>query len=289
MFHPGLHISTPSRLKGNQVFANLIVVTKKIKKREQPKTHTLRDLLIVSVLISTGPIFTLLFNLPPLIGGFFLTVPASLYMMLTKPKHLFKILIAVLILGLVFGAVFDFFATLGKAWDVTRLVIPIRILGVEPIDNILGYGLMTLLIVSFYEHFIHHDRNNKISKNLRLAIVPPVLALLAIFFLYPVSQLGFYTKYTYLFGGLAALIFPVYICIKKPSHIIKYVEVGVFFSFVWFFSEIAALKTNGWVFLGEYIGQVNAFGVVFPLEEFIFWMLLYAGALVAYYEFYIEE
>lgn len=252
------------------------------------KSNTFQDLIFVALLISLGPFLTLLFNLKPLIGGLFLTIPASIYMIITRPKHLPKITVAVLVFGFLMGFVFDFIETLNGGWSTTRLVFPNKIFGVEPIDNILGYGLMTLLVITFYEHFIHHQNNNKISKHLAFAIVPFLLSALTIIVSFNRGLTALHIPYIYFIGGLVAIVFPVSICLYRPKLIIKYFYVGIFFAFVWFFSEIAALKTGGWIFPGEYIGTISIFGVIFPLEEFIFWMLLYSGSLIAYYEFFIE-
>jgi len=38
----------------------------------------------------------------------------------------------------------------------------------------------------------------------------------------------------------------------------------------------------------NYVGWVNLFGITFPIEELLFWMLFYAASLVSYYELAVD-
>ena len=120
-------------------------------------------LVIVGILIAAAGA-SLLFHLKPLTGSFFYLVLPSIYLMLRKRKNYRKIFWSVIILGLILGFTFDFLAEFNGAWRVTSLVIPYKVFGVEPVDNVLGYVIMVLFMVTFYEHFIDDERYRRISK-----------------------------------------------------------------------------------------------------------------------------
>lgn len=200
-----------------------------------------------------------------------------------------KIFLAVLIFGGLFGFVFDLIETLNKAWVVERLVFPWKILGILPFDDILGLFLMTLFIVVFYERFIDDEKDRKISKNIIFALIPSILATIAIVVIFKVNPGALIIPYAYLVGGIAAIIPLIILIIYKPKLFPKFVFIAVPFSIIWFIAEIVTLKTGGWIFLGQYVGTVTVFGLIFPFEELFFWMMMYAASVISYYEFFLDD
>ena len=248
------------------------------------------DLLVISLIVIISAIIGLRFNLKPLIIAIFAWFIPPLYLSIRKKKNWPKILLATFVFGGIFGFVFDFIETINKAWYVGRLVIPWRILGVVPIDDIIGFLFMTFFIVVFYEHFIDDEKNRQLSKNFIWSLIPSALVMLVIILVFITSgSTRFDMSYIYLKGGLAAILLPVIISFWKPKLLGKLLKIGVFFFFLWFLSEIVALKTGGWIFPGQYIGTVSILGVTFPFEEFFFWMMVYASSIVSYYELFVDD
>lgn len=248
------------------------------------------DLAVVSLLIMLGAGLSLIFSLKPLVGGFISLLPPALYLILREKKNLLKIALAVIVFGMIFGFVFDFIATLNEAWIVTQLVFPVRIFGFYPLlDDIIGFILMTLLIVVFYEHFLDDEKNRKISKNFLVALIPSSIVLVFVLIAYLINPSLLKIPYVYLVMGLSAIVFPIFAVLYKPKLLGKFLKIAAFFFGVWLIIELVILKTGGWIFPGYYIGQVELFGLKFPFEELFFWMLFYASTVVAYYEFFIDD
>jgi len=247
------------------------------------------DLLILLLLLGGGFGFTLVFNLKPLTGSILFLLIPSLYLAWRERKNFLKIFWAVFIFGGLFGFIFDFIQTFNKAWVVERLVMPWKILGIMPVDDLLGFLLMTLFIVVFYEHFLDDEKNRKISKNLIWSLVPALFAIGVIVILFLINPNFLRISYAYLVGGITAIIFPIFLSFYKPRLIPKFLKIGGFFFFVWFVAEIVALKTGGWIFPGEYLINVEVFGVSFPFEELFFWTLFYAAWVVSFYEFFVDD
>ncbi len=232
---------------------------------------------------------SLIFNLKPLIGAGLALLSPSFYLILREKKNLKKIFWAVLIFGGLFGFVFDFIETFNKAWIMEELVFPWKILGILPVDDILGFFMMTLLIVLFYEHFIDDEKDKRISKNTIFVLIPSILAAIAIVVLFSINPEILTISYAYLVGGIAAMIPLIIITILKPKLLRKFVYIAVPFFFLWFLWEMIALKTGGWIFTGQYIGLVTVFGLTFPVEELFFWTMMYSSSIVSYYEFFIDD
>lgn len=218
-------------------------------------------------------------------------LPPALYLVAREQKNLRKILTGTLVFGIIFAFVFDFIESFNQAWVVTRLVFPSGIFSFYPylIDNIIGYALMTFLILVFYEHFLDDEKNRRISKNLLYALIPSLAAAATILAIYFLNPDFLRIPYAYFLGGLAAVTMPLILTISKPNFIGKFLKILVFFSWVWFISELVALKVSGWIFPGQYLGMVKIIGMVFPLEELFFWMFCYAASTVAYYEIFVDD
>lgn len=123
------------------------------------------DFAVICILIILGAMATSIFHLKALVGAFLGLLPPSLYLILRERKNLLKIFLAVIVFGTIFGFLLEFMAEINLAWVVPRAVFNWRLFGFFPVlDIILGYMLMTLLIVVFYEHFLDDERNKRISK-----------------------------------------------------------------------------------------------------------------------------
>lgn len=247
------------------------------------------DLLVTFSLFIISAFVSFKLNLKPLTGSFLYLLIPSIYLSLRERKNYKKIFWAVLLLGGVLGFVFDFIEVFNKAWITNRLVLPWKIFGALPVDDLIGFLLMTLLIVVFYEHFIDDEKDRRISPHLIPTLIPSLLIALSVIILFPLRPDIFNIPYAYLYGGIAVIAFPVFYCIRRPKLISKFLKVAASFFVVWFIAEIVVLKTGGWYFAGEYIGTVHVFGVTFPFEELFFWMMFYAASMVAYYERVIDD
>ena len=76
----------------------------------------------------------------------------------------------------------------------------------------------------------------------------------------------------------------VIIFFKKPKLVWHTVPMIAYFFFVYLAHEITALHLDQWRFPGDYIGLVHMFGVSFPIEEFVFWIILSSLIGSIYYE-----
>jgi hypothetical protein len=221
------------------------------------------------------------------ISGFMFLIPSVVYLALREKKQWNKIIIATLLFGGIFGFIFEFIAEHSQAYHVTSTLFQFQILGVLPIDNVLGHMMMTMLTVIFYEHFVDRLTNSRISKNIFLALIPGACALLTILILYKTNNLPS-VQYPYLWMGLAAIVSPILLSIKRPQFFKNMAVTAVYFFFLYFLVEIIAVSYSWWIYPGTYIGWVHVATISFPIEELLFWMLFYAATLVSFYEWFID-
>ncbi|MBI5004492.1 hypothetical protein HZC00_05375 [Candidatus Kaiserbacteria bacterium] len=247
------------------------------------------DLLVIVILLSLGAILSLALSLKALNAGLVYLVPASVYLMLRERKNYQKIFLGTLVFGLLFGFFFDFIETYSGAWTVVNLVIPYKVLGVLPVDDMIGFVLMTLFTFLFYEHFLDDERTKRLSSGLSQALFIGAVLVIFTIVMFIADPLSMSISHAYLKGGLAALIFPIIFSWRNPKIIGKFAILSLFFFFVWLVAEVIAVKNGNWIYPGQYVGWVNVFGVTFPLEELFFWALCYSATITAFYERFIDD
>ena len=252
------------------------------------KTSKKLDFVVFILLLGAAALTWRYFNLKPLIGGLLYTLVPSGYLILREKKNFYKIFLALLLFGLLVGFIFDFVEVFNNAWIVS-LVLPWKVLGVEPIDNIIGYIVMSLLMLVFYEHFLDNEKDKRISKNSIWGFAALLLTLSALVVIFKINPDLLKIRYAYLVGSSLAVFFTIVLAVYRPKLVYKYLAMAAFFFFVWFVAEITALKAGGWTYLGEYIGWVTVFGLTFPVEEIFFWTMWYAATITAYYEFFLDD
>ncbi len=220
----------------------------------------------------------------------FLGIP-SLYLSLKERNHIKKAAFFSL-LGLPIIIFVDYIAHLTNAWVIPVSVLPYRLLGYVSLEVILWTFFQIYLVIMFYEYFLEEHVRDKIWYPRTKYLVLIVFGLLLIFFgFFFTAQNLLYIPYWYLIFGLSTILLPVILqALAFPRTLLKILKVVPYFFFLTFIYEITALKLGWWAFPGtEFVGWVSFFGVRFPFEEFSFWLMLLAVALLSYYEFYDDD
>lgn len=251
------------------------------------------DLIIIStvILLVTGG-FAFIQWLSPdfVLKAFYLflliTIFPVVYMGFRAPKPWKKILFGSVLLGVVLAAPTELIQLHNASWLVDSLVFHWLFLGILPIDNVIGgYFFMTLLTLTFYEHFFgKKDDQNIIPKRFYKESLIIFAVAIIIFIAYWVNPNIFSIPYGYaIIGSIAALV-TIFSLSRHTDLIYPAIKISFFFFFVWFATELSALYTNGWSFNGQYLGWVEVLGLGFPFEELVFWMCWYAPFLIVAYE-----
>ncbi len=141
----------------------------------------------------------------------------------------------------------------------------------------------------FYEYFLDkHVTKKLMHPNMKYLIVSVVVIFLAFVVSLLRAPNRLHIPYFYLTVGLTTILIPTLIeFLKYPKFISKFFMATAYFFYLTFIYEVTALKLNLWSFPGtEFIGWVSVFGVHFPAEELVFWVILSTMAILSYYEFF---
>jgi len=247
----------------------------------------------VILLIATSSFPWLVAGTPfnnPALWMFIIALPIAAFLGFRKKKNWRKLIAGSLVFGVLFGAILEFIAHITLAWQVPNTIFQFRILGASTFEALLGYMPMTLLILIFYEHFFDEDINHKISPHIWFAIIPAILVMMLITVIYLTNPSRLIFSHPYLKMGIVAIIPMVWQIVKRPPLLLKYLKLSASLFFVFFIFEIVGVTFNYWIFPGNnYLGLVTYFGRTFPVEEIIFWMLLYPATIASYYEKFIDD
>ncbi len=239
--------------------------------------------LTASLVLNTNYLITtlLFFGLP------------AIYLSIRNPKPLFRSLIFSVILTTPVFLVGDYIATISGAWAITGTSFSFRILGILPVEDIIWGILGSHMAIMFYEHLLNksHTKSHIFDKRMRYLIIPIVIIIGVFLITYIINPLALQIPYAYLvlagiFEGLALISF----FRTFPRLTSKLIKVGAYFFYVCFLLEITALQLGHWSFTtNNFIGWIEVASYKFPLEELIFFIMLLAMAVIAYYEYFDDD
>ena len=188
--------------------------------------------------------------------------------------------------------ILDYIAHINGQWLIFDSIIPYRFLGIVTIEVVLWAIFNAYYVLMFYEYFLDHNITNRLW-NPHMKYVVAILFILLISFLIAFFNFPSVLKipYFYLCFGIVLLLIPILLeLIKYRNLISKFLYTGAYFFFVTFLYEVTALRLDWWDFPGEqFIGWMNIFGVSFPIEELIFWIMLLAMGILSWYEFFDDD
>ena len=250
------------------------------------------DLLVVLLIVVAAAWLTVQFNWKGFYSIVAYFIVPAVYLCFREEKNYKKILAGTFIFGGLGGLPFDLLAQVNNIWTTSysRFVFPQKIYGPTSIDYATFYFAFVFFITVFYEHFLDDEKKKTISKNLPYALAFFIFAFALISVIYVFNPRLLIMPYEYLILGFVATV-PIsgYMLWRKPRLAPKMIKVGIFSFFVTLTAEITAMMTGQWEWPGQYIATISTFGLVFPVEEFIFWIFLGAPAIVAYYEFSADD
>ena len=216
----------------------------------------------------------------------FFGIPA-LYLSVRNFEHVRKSATFSLYTSIPAIIVIDYIAHATGQWLIPESILPWRLFGYVSIEVIFWAFLNFYAVVIFYEYFLAHHHSKRIwnrrGRQLLVFILGASLMFLTLFFVYP-SALSI--PYFYLLFGVLLILLPI---VKEltdhPKLLTNFLITAVYFFYLSFLYEITALKLDWWSFPSEqFIGKVTLLGVTFPFEELLFWLMLFAMAVLVFYE-----
>lgn len=251
-----------------------------------------RDLLLLCFFIVIARFLSLALNVSYLLSLlFFFGIPAA-YLSLRANKGQIKKAFVFASLCLIPTVTVDILAVFSRAWILPETVFPFRLFQIIPLEDLIWAFLMVYLLVLVYEYFLDKGENLfLVKKPLKYCLLFLVLsAIFSISLIYLKPGL-LYVPYFYLAMGLVFTLAPTLLfMIFYPKLISKFFKAGILFFLLLLVFELTGLILHHWEFPGpDFIGWINIFGQRFPIEEFIFFVILFSSAALSYYEFLYDD
>ena len=217
----------------------------------------------------------------------FLGVPA-IYLSARKPSCIKMAALFSGIASVPLAIVIDYVMELTGGWFLPYSVFgDFRLFGYVTLEQIIWLFLYLYLVAMFYENFLDQSCTHQLYR-------PAVKYFAAVFFvIFALFLVALLTapkileiNYFYLKIGFLLVLPPIIFSLFKfPDFYLKFFWTGIYLLSLSLIYEITALLLGQWTFPAErqFIGYVS-FGIVrFPLEEFIFWIVLGSVAVSLYY------
>jgi hypothetical protein len=255
------------------------------------KRYDLIILVVLAMLASLYARFTAhLYIGRDLFGAFAFCVPGILYLWTRSQKPAKQIAYATLIFGFLCGFLFEFIEQFNRSYVIARSVIP-KLFGVVSFDFVIWHVLMAMYVFTFYEHFIDTTSAapaiSSRARKITIALVVSILITIGVY-LYDPGWL----RLRYAYTDLATVaVLPLFLlAYHKPRYVRDFTLISPFFLFFFFLVEWTGVPKQWWAYGGShYLGWVTVRSLHFPIEELLYWMLLYPATLIAYYKLFIDR
>ena len=222
----------------------------------------------------------------------FLGMPC-IYLTIKAKSHVFKSLYFALPVSIIAMLSIDYIAQKSGSWEMyPNSILPFKFFSIVTFEVVLWAFLSIYFIIMFYEYFIHHEFvKRNWNPKMRYLLVLATLFMLVFVFFYATNPEFLKIPYFYMIWGIILLLIPFLLqTFSYPKITQKMFFPMAYFFYFNFIYEVTALKLGWWTFPGQhFIGYVGLFGVSFPLEELLFWIILFAVSIVSYYEYFDEN
>ncbi|MFH1802400.1 MAG: hypothetical protein ABH864_03015 [archaeon] len=223
----------------------------------------------------------------------FLAAP-SIYLSFRGKRYVPKAILAALIGSIPIMIIVEYFGHISQSWSFPPSIFPFSLFGMVIIETLFWAFFNVYFIIMFYEYFLDHHVTGRLwgprMKYLLYGTIVVFIMFLIIILNFSVPPI----PYFYLLFGIVVFALPVILQLSAYSHtksvIIKMLKAAAYFFYLSFIYEILALNYGWWGFPTEsFIGWFSLLGYRFPLEELIWWIILFALAVLSCYEYFDDD
>lgn len=210
----------------------------------------------------------------------------AVYLALRSPQHVGKALLFSLVTAVPAIVMIDYIAHLNGQWLIPNSILPYRFLHYVTLEVVVWAVLNFFTVTMFYKHFFDKRRNGFYwyprQRHILIFGVGLVLFFFTTLFADPHAL---HLPYFYLLFGIGTILLPIaFEFVGHRKLIPKFIFTGTYFFYLSFLYEVTALKLHWWSFPSpQFIGYVSVLNVSFPLEEFIFWLMLLSMAILVFF------
>lgn len=222
---------------------------------------------------------------------FFFVIP-SVILSCLKPHLVKKLLIFSFVFGIPLAIVSDYCMQITGGW-YAGTIFPWRVFGQGVIENLFWTPAAIYFVTIFYEVFFENEiRRKAYFPQFKYFFTFWLFVLISFFMLFYLNPNALIIHYFYLKIGLVLSLVPVlFMIIRYPKLIPKFFFVNLYFLYLFLVHELTALKLNQWSFpnKAEVIASISLLNFSLPLEEFLYFVVLGALAILSFYEFFDDD
>lgn len=233
-------------------------------------------------------VLSLSFNFNFLLTSTLFFIIPSIYLSIRNKDVILRNLIFVLPFALATGIVAAYIFVLDNSWFVPT-IFPFRILGKIAVEELIWYVSLIYFCIIFYEHFQDRKRHNLFDSHLKILFF--ALALLVIVFssFLITDPLSLQISYFYFLSEIFLVSTIIIILFKYPKLFKHLLKVSAYLTSVGLANLIVGVKVGNWIYKeGHFIGWVNIFDMLIPIEEVMMTLILWI-VIIEYFEFFDDR
>lgn len=223
----------------------------------------------------------------------FFGVPA-VYLSFLKKDCIKMVAAFAVIFGIPFAIILDYVMEITGGWFIPESVFdPFRLFGYVSVEQLIWLFLFIYVVGMFYEVFFDKKCTHELyMPKLKYAIFGAVALFGAFIIMHLTKHELLEINFFYLkFGIVLALLPFLFALFRFPELHSALLVIGSYFAYLSVIYEVTALSLGQWTFpaANQFIGFVSIGNVMFPIEEFLFWILLGSLAALTYYRYFGEK
>lgn len=183
----------------------------------------------------------------------------------------------------------DYLAEQDQSW-VSTSMFNARVAGIVPIEALVWMFAFTYLIVAYYLYFFDTKKHKPIGKRLYL-VFGAAIAVLIWLIVTILLGLDFRVEFYYIKFGLAFLLLPLILFIVTyPRYLKTFLKIAPYFFMIGLVNLLVSLYQGHWSYPGEnFVGWVTISSLRFPIEELVFWIILFPSFLISQFELFNND
>jgi len=249
------------------------------------------DTLILFTFPFLASFLSIIFNLPGFYSIFLFLGFPSLYLTFRSHKNVTRIALFSLLFTIPVTLVFDYIMQVSLVWKVAT-IYNFKAFGVVPIEQFVWGFLYMYLSAMYYKYFLDKKTKRHVGfrdKFLAIGFLGWLFGMAAVILI--LLNFGIVVPYLYIVLGVLFFIAQFIIFFKLHPQLAHKILRTVPYNFVVaLIFEITALYLQQWSWPGNtYIGWVEFLSLRFPLEEFIFYLILGSAVVLMYFELLADD
>ena len=245
----------------------------------------MKDTVYLHVLLIIATIVILIFPLNLLTATIILFGGPCIYLTFRAPRHSVRAGVYAVVVTVI-SLLTDYLAEMDNSW-VSTTMFAHKVAGIVPIEALVWMFLFTYLIVMFYLFMLKRPVESILSGRMRY-VIGAALAVLLFMTYVSLTNRHFTFSYYYIIFGTACIAGPLLLfTLKFPSYVKVYIKITPYFFVLGLVNVLTSLHKGHWSYPGNhFIGWIPLGRLSFPIEELVFWIILFPSFLVTQFDFF---